>query len=174
MYDTFPVTRYDNVDRDQFVRFRPMPMYSLIKERVDGPFHLVLFRIQGMAPLVSTSSSAGATAPPGDEAAPTPFPGIDAMAVDHLRTGGSGADGSRGMGTPGVTSVSAAVATVVAMAPTHTSAHDMAPVPMHKVLSAPMLSPPATSEGARSREGGGSGGLDPTRLPPLRQVRAYV
>lgn len=96
------------------------------------------------------------------------------MAVDHLRTGGGGTDGSRGMGTPGVTSVSAAVATVVAMAPAHTSAHDMATMPMHKVLSAPMLSPPATSEGARSREGGGSGGLDPARLPPLRQVRAYA
>lgn len=125
---------------------------------------------KGLSPLVSTSSAAGTTAPPGNGTAAPPFPGIDAMAVDHLRTGGGGTDGSRGMGTPGVTSVSAAVATVVAMAPAHTSAHDMATMPMHKVLSAPMLSPPATSEGARSREGGGSGGLDPARLPPLRQV----
>lgn len=95
------------------------------------------------------------------------------MAVDHLRApGGGGTDGSRAMGTPGVSSVSAAVATVVAMAPSHAASHDMTPIAMHKVLSAPMLSPPATSEGGRSREGPGSGGLDAPRLPPLRQVRA--
>ncbi len=74
------------------------------------------------------------------------------MVDTHRR--GSGVDGSSG---PGAASVSAAVAAVVATAPAHAD--------MHRVLSAPMLSPPA-SHGDRGS------GMDPNqnRLPPLRQV----
>lgn len=74
------------------------------------------------------------------------------MMVDNHRRGG-GVDASNG---PGASSVSAAVAAVVATAPAHAD--------MHRVLSAPMLSPPA-SHGDR-----GSGmGPNQNRLPPLRQ-----
>jgi len=73
------------------------------------------------------------------------------MMVDSHRRG-SGVDGSSG---PGAASVSAAVAAVVATAPAHAD--------MHRVLSAPMLSPPASHDR--------SSGMDPSqnRLPPLRQ-----
>lgn len=109
------------------------------------------FRSQGLAPTVSTST--GATASSGNGSSSPPF---DAMMIDNnssnnARRRGTGVDCSR---ETGVSSVSAAVAAVVATPPAHAE--------MHRVLSAPMLSPPANS--ARGRAG-----MDQNRLPPLRQ-----
>eukprot|EP00903_Cladosiphon_okamuranus_P017132 g15781.t3 len=106
---------------------------------------------KGLAPNVSTSSG---TTSSGNGPSSPPF---DAMMVDsnnsshntHRR--GAGADRSREIG---MSSVSAAVAAVVATPPAHAE--------MHRVPSAPMLSPPANSARAVS-------GMDQNRLPPFRQ-----
>lgn len=129
--------------------------------------------LQGLSPLVSTSASvAGATSSSGTGTT-RPFQGIDAMMVDHHR---GALDVSRGMNSCGASSVTAAVAAVVATAPAHSSGQDMTTVPMQRVLSAPLLSPPANSEGPRSREGRGPVGPEQhqSRLPPLRQVCYWV
>lgn len=103
-------------------------------------------RFQGLAP----AASAGASTSSGNGSS-SPFE-VDAMMVDHHRRGSS-VDGSRGMGSAGAC-VSAAVAAVVATAPTND---------MHRVLSAPILSPAANTEAGGSE-------MDQNRLPPLRQV----
>lgn len=109
------------------------------------------FRSQGLAPTVSTSS--GTTTSSGNGSS---SPSFDAMMVDNNSSSnthrrGAGVDCSREID---ISSVSAAVAAVVATPPAHAE--------MHRVLSAPMLSPPANS--AR-----GGSGMDQNRLPPLRQ-----
>lgn len=85
------------------------------------------------------------------------------MIVDYGR--GSGADCSRTVSAPEVASAIAAVGAAAAAAP---------PVSMHRVLSAPLLSPTgAASESSRPRrEGRLSGGVEQhsQRLPSLRQV----
>lgn len=88
------------------------------------------------------------------------------MMVDHQREGS--VDSSRGISIAGSSSINAAVAAVVGSAPAHVGGD----VPMHRVLSAPLLSPPAHTDGGRSREGRRSAGLEESaqRLPPLRQV----
>lgn len=108
------------------------------------------FRSQGLAPTVSTSSG---TTSSGNGPSSPPF---DAMMVDNNNSSnthrrGAGVDCSREVG---ISSVSAAVAAVVATPPAHAE--------MHRVLSAPMLSPPANSARVGS-------GMDQNRLPPLRQ-----
>ncbi|CAM9673635.1 unnamed protein product [Hapterophycus canaliculatus] len=102
---------------------------------------------KGLTPAVS----AGTTTSSGNGSS-SPFE-VDAMMVDHHRRGAS-VDGSRSLGSAGAC-VSAAVAAVVATAPA--GGHDM-----HRVLSAPILSP------ATNTEAGGSE-MDQNRLPPLRQ-----
>lgn len=100
------------------------------------------------------STSSGTRTSSGNGPSSPPF---DAMMVDNNSSNnnahrrGTGVDSSRGIG---ISSVSAAVAAVVATPPAHAE--------MHRVLSAPMLSPPANS--AR-----GGSGMDQNRLPPLRQ-----
>lgn len=106
------------------------------------------FHSQGLTPAVS----AGATTSSGNGSS-SPFE-VDAMMVDHHRRGAS-VDGSRSIGSAGAC-VSAAVAAVVATAPA--GGHDM-----HRVLSAPILSPAANTEAGGSE-------MDQNRLPPLRQV----
>lgn len=120
----------------------------------------------------TSASAAGATSSSGTGTTRA-FQGIDAMMVDHHR---GALDGSRGMNSCGTSSVTAAVAAVVATAPAHSSGQDMTTVPMQRVLSAPLLSPPANSEGPRSREGRGPVGPEQhqSRLPPLRQVCYWV
>lgn len=128
------------------------------------------FRWKGHTQMVS-SSSATAPASSGNGSSSPPFPEMDAMMVDHHRGGSGSVNGSRELGSGGV--VSAAVAAVVSTMPAHAGRHDMASLPIHRVLSAPLLSPnPANSEGTRSREGRRSGGLhhNQPRLPSLRQV----
>lgn len=104
---------------------------------------------KSLAPGVSASTGTATSSRNGSSSPP-----FDAMMVDnssnaHRRE--TGVDCSREIGA---SSVSAAVAAVVATPPAHAE--------MHRVLSAPMLSPPANS--AR-----GGTGMDQNRLPPLRQ-----
>lgn len=117
---------------------------------------------------MSTSASAAGGTSSAGAGTTQPFQGIDPMMVDHHR---GALDASRGVNSCGVSSVTAAVAAVVATAPAHSSGQ-MTTVPMQRVLSAPLLSPPANSEGPRSRDGRRSAGPEhhQPRLPPLRQV----
>lgn len=107
--------------------------------------------------MVSTSSAPAAPSS-GNDASSSAYPDIDDMIVDV----------SRGMNA---SPVSAAVAAVVGRTPARSSSQDVS-LHMHRVLSAPLLSPPANAERTRSREGRVSSGLDQNahRLPPLRQV----
>lgn len=104
------------------------------------------------------STSSAPTAPSANEAASSAYPEMNDMMVDV----------SRGMNA---SPVSAAVAAVIGRTPARSSSQDVS-LNMHRVLSAPLLSPPANAERTRSREGRVSSGLDQNahRLPPLRQV----
>lgn len=92
--------------------------------------------------------------------------------VDHHR---DNVDGSRGISS-GVASAVAAVGAVAATATTvQAGGQGISSVPMHRVLSAPLLSPAGgSSDGTRPRRErmSGSGGLDTHlhRLPSFRQV----
>lgn len=118
--------------------------------------------VQGM---VSTSSAPTASSS-GNEASSSAYPEINDMIVDV----------SRGMNA---SPVSAAVAAVIGRTPARSSASASsqdASLNMQRVLSAPLLSPPANAERTRSREGRVSSGLDQNahRLPPPRQVRCEM